>query len=87
MTRWKGQAGRPPGATVADLRDDPDLRAAVAEAISRANAAVSQAESIQQFAVLPTAFEIGAELTPSLKVRRHYVLDKYVAEIDALYAK
>ena len=87
FTRWKQRAGKPPGAAVADLRADPDLRAAVTEAISRANAAVSQAESIKQFDILPAAFEIGAELTPSLKVRRHYVLEKYASEIDALYAK
>jgi len=74
------------GATVGDLRDDEDLRAAVSEAIDRANALVSQAETIKRFAILPGSFEVGAELTPTLKIRRKYVLDKYAGDIDALYA-
>lgn len=47
---------------------------------------VSQAETIKRFAILPGTFEVGAELTPTLKVRRKYVLDKYAGDIDALYA-
>jgi len=85
FTAWKQRAGQPPEATVGDLRDDPDLRAAVEEAIDRANTLVSRAETIKRFAILPTSFEVGAELTPTQKVRRHYVLDKYASEIDALY--
>jgi long-chain acyl-CoA synthetase len=86
FTSWKQRAGKPPGASVGDLRDDPDLRAAVSEAIDRANTMVSQAETIKRFAILPGTFEVGAELTPTLKVRRKYVLDKYAGDIDALYA-
>jgi long-chain acyl-CoA synthetase len=86
FTAWKQQAGKPPVATVSDLRDDPDLRAAVSEAIDRANTLVSQAETIKRFAILPGSFEVGAELTPTLKIRRKYVLDKYGGDIDALYA-
>jgi len=85
FTAWKQRAGKPPEATVADLRDDPDLRAVVEEAIDRANTLVSRAETIKRFAILPGSFEVGAELTPTQKVRRHYVLDKYAGEIDALY--
>jgi len=85
FTAWKQRAGKPPEATVADLRDDPDLRAVVEEAIDRANTLVSRAETIKRFAILPGSFEVGAELTPTQKVRRHFVLDKYAGEIDALY--
>lgn len=85
FARWKRRAGRPPEATVGDLRDDPGLRASVGEAIGRANARVSPAETIRHFGILPVSFEIGAELTPTLKVRRSYVLGKYAADIDALY--
>jgi long-chain acyl-CoA synthetase len=87
FTRWKRQAGKPSDATVADLRDDPALRAVVAEAISRANTAVSAAESIKRFGVLPGTFEVGAELTPTQKVRRQFVLDEFADDADALYAR
>ena len=86
FARWKRQTGRPPDVTVADLRDDPALRAVVAEAISRANTAVSAAESIKRFGVLPGTFEVGAELTPAQKVRRQFVLDEFADDINALYA-
>jgi len=86
FTRWKRQAGQPPDATVVGLRDDPALRAVVAEAVNRANTMVSAAETIKRFAILPGPFEVGAELTPTQKVRRRFVLDRFADDIDALYA-
>jgi hypothetical protein len=74
------------GATIGELRDDPDLRAVVQQAVDRANAAVSRPETIKRFRVLPGPFQVGAELTPTGKVRRDYVLAKYASDIDALYA-
>ncbi len=87
FARWKQRTGKPADATVASLRDDPSLHAIAAEAIDRANEPLSQAESVKRFAILPDAFETGAELTPTQKVRRGYVLGKYAAEVDALYAR
>ena len=85
FARWKLRAGKP-AATVGDLAEDPGLRAAVQQAVDRANATVSKAESIRRFRILDADFAVGAELTPTQKVRRPYVLDKYAAEIGALYA-
>jgi len=76
----------PEAATVSDLREDPGLRRAVQEAVARANTAVSRAEGIRRFRILPGAFEAGAELTPTQKVRSAFVLAKYAAEVDAPYA-
>jgi long-chain acyl-CoA synthetase len=51
-----------------------------------ANAAVSRAESIRAFRVLPTEFGVGdGLLTPSLKLRRAAVVRTYAEEIDKLY--
>ncbi len=86
FARWKRRHGKPDAATVSDLREDPGLRHAVQEAVDRANSAVSRAEGIRQFRILSGTFEKGAELTPTEKVRRDYVLAKYAGEIDALYA-
>ena len=86
FARWKRRAGKPSGATVGDLCGDQDLRLAVQEAVDRANSAVSRAESIKRFGILPASFTVGAELTPTHKVRRAYVLAAYAADVDALYA-
>ena len=83
---WLAAHGRS-GATVASLRDDPELRATVQEAVDEANRAVSRAESIREFRILPEDFtEAGGELTPSLKVRRTEVLKRYATEVAAIYA-
>ena len=74
--------------TVTDLRDDPELIAIVQEAIDDANRAVSKAESVRAFRILPEDFTIeGGELTPTLKVKRRVVADRYAEFIDDIYAK
>jgi long-chain acyl-CoA synthetase len=83
---WKERTGKPASATVADLLDDPDLRAEVQGAVDDANKAVSKAEAIRKFSILPRDFsEEGGEMTPSLKVRRHVVLKQYAEDVAALY--
>ncbi len=84
---WKAQHGKPADATVADLVEDPDLIAAVQEAIDEGNKAVSRAEAIKKFRILPHDFtQEGGELTPSLKLKRNVVAKQYAAEISALYS-
>ncbi len=76
------------GHKVADLVDDPDLQREVEEAVEHANKAVSRAESIRKFKILPEDFTIeGGELTPTMKVKRRVVADKYDDEIDELYTR
>jgi long-chain acyl-CoA synthetase len=85
---WKSEHGKPADATVAQLRHDPDLRAAVQHAVDDANKAVSQAEAVKVFRILPRDFtEATGELTPSLKVKRNVVLKEYADEIAAIYAR
>jgi len=86
FAQWKADIGKPLTATVADLRDDPALRAEIQAAIDDANEAVSHAEAIKKFAILDEDFtEAGGQLTPTLKVRRHVIMQQYAAQIDALY--
>ena len=83
---WRERAGKPAGAEVADLVDDPDLRAEVEAAVADANRAVSRAEQIRAFRILAVDFtEAGGELTPTLKVRRAVVVERFADEIAALY--
>ncbi|MBC7560541.1 MAG: long-chain fatty acid--CoA ligase [Dermatophilaceae bacterium] len=85
---WKVEAGKPAEASVTDLREDPDLLAALQSAVDEANKAVSAAEAIKKFRVLTTDFtEETGELTPSLKVKRHIVLKAHDDEVESLYTR
>ena len=82
---WAATHGKA-STTVTELRDDPDLLAEVQSAIDEANRAVSKAESIRTFRILPSDFtETNGMLTPSLKVRRGVVAKEYSDEIAAIY--
>jgi long-chain acyl-CoA synthetase len=68
--------------------DDPELRGEIAAAVEEANQAVSRAEQIRKFRILPVDFtEANGEITPTLKVKRNVVAEHYAREIAALYAK
>jgi long-chain acyl-CoA synthetase len=83
---WLARHGRPAGTPVADLTSDPELIADLQTAVDDANKAVSRAESIRKFRVLPTDFtERDGYLTPSLKVRRNVVVKDFADQIDAIY--
>ena len=85
---WKERHHKDSEASVSDLVDDPDLRSEIELAVKEANQAVSKAEQIRKFRVLPVDFtEDTGELTPTLKVKRKIVAEKFAADIDALYAK
>lgn len=85
---WKARNGKDAGASVGDLADDPDLTAEVDLAVKEANQAVSKAEAIRKFRILGVDFtEDTGELTPTLKVKRKVVAEKFAGDIDALYAK
>jgi len=84
---WLAKRKRRGVVKTAELFQDPELIADLQAAVDEANKAVSRAESIRRFRVLPTDFtEENGYLTPSLKVRRSLVLKDLAAEIDALYS-
>jgi long-chain acyl-CoA synthetase len=84
---WKDKAGKPADATVEQLTGDDDLRAEIQAAVDSANKAVSKAEAIKVFRILPRDFtEEGGQLTPSLKLKRDIVLKEYADEIAAIYS-
>ena len=88
LEHWKQQHGKPADATPADLANDPDLLAELQSAVDDANKAVSRAESIRKFVVLPVDFTTDNDyITPSLKVKRAVVAKDFAAEINALYTK
>jgi long-chain acyl-CoA synthetase len=85
---WKQHRGKNSTASVAELASDPDLMSEIDLAVKNANQAVSKAEAIRKFRILPVDFTVlTGELTPTLKVKRKVVADKFAAEIEALYEK
>jgi len=80
-------ANKKDGATLAELVNDPDLVAVIQTAVDEANKAVSRAESIRRFTILPVDFTIaGGHLTAKLSLKRHVVTKEFAAEIATLFA-
>ena len=75
-------------ADVADLRNNEEIRQIVQKAMDAVNAKVAPVEQVKKFTILPHDLtqETG-ELTPTMKVKRNIVYEKYASEFDALYEK
>ncbi len=68
-------------------RSDPDVVARVQAEVDAANAQLSRAEQIKRFRVLASEWMPGGdELTPTMKLKRRPIAEKYVTEIEGLYA-
>ncbi|NDZ80575.1 long-chain fatty acid--CoA ligase [Streptomyces sp. SID10853] len=86
LARWAEESGKPVGSTALSLRDDPELLAEIQRAVDDGNAAVSKAESVRKFRVLPAQLtEEAGHITPSLKLKRAVVAKDFADEIEAIY--
>ena len=75
-------------ATLETLVNDPDLIAVIQTAVDEANKAVSKAESIRKFTILPSDFTIaGGHLTAKLSLKRHVIAQEFADQIAALFTK
>jgi long-chain acyl-CoA synthetase len=84
---WRERHGKPADATIATLREDPDLIADVQSAVDDANKAVSRAESIRKFRILDGDFtQESGQLTVKLGIRRSVLMKDFAADIEALYS-
>ena len=64
----------------------PEVRAEIQRAVDEVNANLAKVETVKKFTVLPRPFTIDAgELTPTLKVKRRVVYERYAREIEAMY--
>jgi long-chain acyl-CoA synthetase len=69
------------------LASDPGLIAAVQAGVDAGNARLSRVEQVKRFTILPAYWVPGSdEMTPTLKLRRRPISEKYAAEIAALYS-
>jgi long-chain acyl-CoA synthetase len=64
----------------------PEVRAEIQRAVDEVNTHLAQVETVKKFTVLPRPFTIDAgELTPTLKVKRRVIYERYAKEIEAMY--
>ncbi|WIM70255.1 AMP-dependent synthetase/ligase [Corynebacterium suedekumii] len=88
MKRWKLNHNIPEGRSISDLATNPGLRAEIQDAVNTVNSTVSSAEGIKKFYILDRDLtEEENELTPTLKVKRNVVAQRYSDAIDHLYQR
>jgi long-chain acyl-CoA synthetase len=75
------------GKTIAELSAHPDVAAEIARAVAAVNERVSRVESVRRWTILPDEWTAeSAELTPTLKLKRRVIHDRYAKTIAAMYA-
>ncbi|MDE0131493.1 MAG: long-chain fatty acid--CoA ligase [bacterium] len=70
----------------AGLTSHPEVVAEITSTVEEANRMVARAEQVKKTAIVPDVWDPDSgEITPTMKVRRHVVLDQYSALIEDLY--
>ena len=65
--------------------DPSEVNERVERGIQRKNSELASYETIKKFAILAEDFEVGEELTPTLKVKRKFTIEKYWDILDGFY--
>jgi long-chain acyl-CoA synthetase len=69
------------------LASEPAMREAVQAGVDAANARLARVEQIKRFTIVPGDWQPGGdELTPTIKLKRRPIADKYAETIEAMYA-
>jgi len=75
------------GLSSAELVEHPEVRAAVLAGVKEGNEKLARVEQVKRIRLLPATWEPGGdELTPTMKLRRKPIAEKYAHEIDSLFA-
>lgn len=86
LAYWRDSLAVRSDARIREAREENALREELGRAVAAANSAVSRAESIRVFRVLPAPFDVASGLlTPSMKLRRDAIVRHYALQIDAMY--
>ena len=86
LRRWKAANNVPESTHLRQLVKTPELRAYVQDAVNEVNRTVSHAEQIKKFRILTKDLsEDSGEMTPTMKIKRNVVFERYKKEIDRLY--
>ena len=82
---WSKKTGK---ATPNNLMDDDGFRGAISAAVDRVNADLSVIERVRRFIIINEPFTIENEMmTPSMKIRRHIIKERYGEALEALYVR
>jgi long-chain acyl-CoA synthetase len=74
--------------SMAELATHPDVTKLLQDRIAHCNQRLAPYESIVKFFIAPTDFsQENGELTPTLKVKRKVVMQKYVDQLERLYGE
>jgi len=86
VARWASEHGL--GALEPqELAARPEVRELIAREVEQCNKQLASFETIKRFHILPRDFSIeDGEMTPTLKIKRKAVVQRYQRELDALYA-
>jgi long-chain acyl-CoA synthetase len=69
------------------LASHPDVRATIEQHVEKINQKFARVEQVKKIEILPHDLsQEGGELTPTMKVKRAVVAQKYEPEIERLYA-
>lgn len=79
------ELGLPSDCSVLDLAQLPKVREIIQGEIDKMNTELAQYETIKKFYVVPEEFTTDNFLTPSLKIKRKVVSERYNKEIEAMY--
>jgi long-chain acyl-CoA synthetase len=83
---WAWGTGHQRATDLVTLIGDKDFVKVIDEAVSRVNAKLTAPERVRRFTLASEGFTIDNEmLTPSMKIRRHVIKEKYGGILDALY--
>jgi long-chain acyl-CoA synthetase len=74
------------GLTIAELSVHPEVTAEIARAVAAVNERVSRVENIRRWTIVPAEWTAESkELTPTLKLKRRVIHEKYAGEITSMY--
>jgi long-chain acyl-CoA synthetase len=69
------------------LHENDEVRASIQAHLDQINQKFARVEQVKKFEILPHDLsQEGGELTPTMKIKRNVVADKYASEIESLYS-
>jgi long-chain acyl-CoA synthetase len=85
IARWAADHGLD-GVAPAQLAARPEVHELITREVEQCNRQLASFETVKRFHILPRDFSIeDGEMTPTLKIKRKVVVQRYQKELDALY--